>query len=100
MLIFHQITKDFWGKCPFNQTSDIKWIKTTLKYCILTLISSLKQKRSNIQCKNLKDGVTFIGSSFMRKRPTYPFVCLNALYRASLMCQCGFRYSKRRGREG
>ena len=51
MLIFHKITNVFWGKCAFNQTLDMKWIETTFKYCILTLISSLEQKRSNIQCK-------------------------------------------------
>ena len=42
MQIFHQITRDFWGKCAFNQTLDMKWIETTLKYCILAIISSLE----------------------------------------------------------
>ena len=51
MLIFHQITKDFWGKYAFNHTLDMKWIEINLKYCILTLISSLEQKKRNIQCK-------------------------------------------------
>ena len=52
MLIFHQITKLFAGKCARNQTLDMKCIQIALKYCTLTLISSLEQKRSNIQCKS------------------------------------------------
>ena len=43
MLIFHQITKFFGGKCARNQTLDMKWIKIALKYCTLTLISSLER---------------------------------------------------------
>ena len=43
--------KRFLGKYAFYQTSDMKWNETTLKYLILTLISSLKRKRGNIQCK-------------------------------------------------
>ena len=44
MLIFHQISKFFAGKCTRNKKLDNKWIQIALKYCTLTLISSLKQK--------------------------------------------------------
>ena len=49
MLIFHQITKFYGGKCACIQTLDMKWIEMASKYCTLTL--SLEGKRSNIQCK-------------------------------------------------
>ena len=51
MLIFHQITMFFGGKCARNEKLDMKWIEIALKYCTFTLISSLERKRSNIQCK-------------------------------------------------
>ena len=51
LLFFHQNTKLFGVKYARNQTLDMKWIKIALEYCKLTLISSLEQKTSNIQCK-------------------------------------------------
>ena len=51
MLIFHQITKLFGGKCACIKKLDMKWIEIALEYCTFTLISSLDRKRSNIQCK-------------------------------------------------
>ena len=48
---FYQITKFVGGKCARNQTLDMKWIQIALKYCTLTLISSLERKRSDIQSK-------------------------------------------------
>ena len=47
MLIFHQITKFFWGKCARIKKLDMKWIEIALEYCTFTFISSLERKRSN-----------------------------------------------------
>ena len=60
MLIFHQITMDFWGKRPFIQTSDMKWIETTLKYCILTLILSLFGNFSHIIIVTPSDDLVYM----------------------------------------
>ena len=51
MLIFHQITKFFWGKCASNHILDMKWIEIALIYCPLILISSLKQKKTIFNVK-------------------------------------------------
>ena len=48
MLIIHQFTKFFGGKCGRIQTLDMNWIEIALIYCPLILISSLEQKKSNI----------------------------------------------------
>ena len=39
MLIFHQITMFFGGKCARNEKLDMKWIEIALEYCNFTLIS-------------------------------------------------------------
>ena len=41
MLIFHQITMFYGGKCARNEKLDMKWIEIALKYCTFTLISSM-----------------------------------------------------------
>ena len=44
MQIFPQISIFDGGKCAVKH-QDMKWIEIALKYCTLTLISSLEQKR-------------------------------------------------------